>query len=192
MTSAVQIWDIERVSLTSQHRTEVPPNQKRSFGSLASSILSGSTPNHNYESYPPNDYLTFSIPQAHDRGITDFGWSPQNENVLATCSADTTIRIWDIRTPSNTSQRGFRAFVGTSILKWHPTENKIATAHDGEVRIWDVRKQGYHESVQLITAHAEALTSMDWNPSRTNELLTTAQDHFIKLWNVNFNSSSPK
>eukprot|EP00818_Percolomonas_sp_WS_P000419 CAMPEP_0117439336 /NCGR_PEP_ID=MMETSP0759-20121206/2513_1 /TAXON_ID=63605 /ORGANISM="Percolomonas cosmopolitus, Strain WS" /LENGTH=1072 /DNA_ID=CAMNT_0005231049 /DNA_START=356 /DNA_END=3575 /DNA_ORIENTATION=- len=187
MTNVIQVWDIERMQVSTQQKAELPSEgvkstpQKRSL--IPPSVLSGGS-NHAFETHPPNEYLAFSISQAHDRAITDIGWCPKDENLLASCSADTCIRFWDIRTPSN-DIKTFCAYTGASILRWHPTEYKVATAHDGEVRIWDMRKQSAYKPVQFLTAHTERLTSLDWSPSKPYEILTTAQDRLIKLWNIN-------
>ena len=36
---------------------------------------------------------------AHTRAVSDVAWSPHDPCVVATCSADTYIHMWDIRTP---------------------------------------------------------------------------------------------
>lgn len=35
--------------------------------------------------------------RAHTRVVSDLNWHPQDPDVLATCSIDTYIHIWDIR-----------------------------------------------------------------------------------------------
>eukprot|EP00116_Pleurobrachia_bachei_P015396 sb/3475658/ len=43
----------------------------------------------------------FSL-KGHEDAVEQVGWHPSDPNILSTCSADKTLRIWDIRTPQKT------------------------------------------------------------------------------------------
>lgn len=81
--------------------------------------------------------------------------------------------------------RSFCAFTSIpSQLRWNPLSSHIlASAHDGEVRIWDTRKTDTY--VSFITAHFSSISSLDWSPKRSEQLVTCAQDRQIKVWDVN-------
>jgi WD40 repeat protein len=52
--------------------------------------------------------------QAHRRPITDMNWSPFQQHLLATCSTDSYVFLWDIRDPNNPLKgKYFRAYSGT-------------------------------------------------------------------------------
>lgn len=36
---------------------------------------------------------------AHTRAISDINWSPHQPDILATCSVDTYVHLWDLREP---------------------------------------------------------------------------------------------
>lgn len=36
---------------------------------------------------------------AHARAISDINWSPHQPDILATCSVDTYVHLWDLREP---------------------------------------------------------------------------------------------
>jgi WD40 repeat protein len=82
--------------------------------------------------------------------------------------------------------RSFCAFTSTpSQLRWNPLSAHIlASAHDGEVRIWDTRKTDTY--VAFITAHFSSISSLDWSPKKSEQLVTCAQDSQIKIWDINF------
>ena len=81
--------------------------------------------------------------------------------------------------------RSFCAFTSTpSQLRWNPLSAHIlASAHDGEVRIWDTRKTDTY--VAFITAHFSSISSLDWSPKKSEQLVTCAQDRHIKIWDIN-------
>jgi WD40 repeat protein len=76
--------------------------------------------------------------RAHTRSITDIDWHSKKPHLLASCSIDTFTHLWDLRDPrkpilslsavcmSGATQVGFNRVSG----------NLIATAHDGDLRIW--------------------------------------------------------
>ena len=89
---------------------------------------------------------------AHTGAVLDMAFSPFHDTTLATCSADSLIRIWGL------GEEGVTAKIGPEddeclcelhgherkvvLVKWHPSaEYVIATAgQDGEVKVWDVEK----------------------------------------------------
>lgn len=122
--------------------------------------------------------------RAHTRPVSDVSWSPTEPWVLATCSADTKTHLWDIRTPQRPVQT-LCAFTSSAIqVEWNRVDQtSIATAHDGEVRIWDTRASDKAPAV-MITAHMQKIYGIDWHPTRMYELVTCSEDKTVKFWNV--------
>lgn len=93
---------------------------------------------------------------------------------------------------------------GSSQVRWNPlSSHTLATAHDGDVKIWDQRKA--NSPVQYITAHltkvrslvvsshhVEGLTEsqyfqihgLDWCPFQQNQLATSSQDCTVKIFDI--------
>lgn len=69
-----------------------------------------------------------------------------------------------------------------SQLRWNHINSNIATTNDGEVRIWDTRKE--NQSSAFITAHVAKISGIDWNPTRQTEFVTVANDRHIKVWDT--------
>ncbi|GAB9465561.1 hypothetical protein Gpo141_00002966 [Globisporangium polare] len=122
--------------------------------------------------------------RAHTRPVSDISWSPTEPWILATCSADTKTHLWDIRTPQKPVQTLY-AFTSSAIqVEWNRVDQtSIATAHDGEVRIWDTRASDRTPAV-MITAHMQKIYGIDWHPTRMYELVTCSEDKTVKFWNV--------
>ncbi|KAG7379354.1 GATOR complex protein wdr59 [Phytophthora pseudosyringae] len=125
--------------------------------------------------------------RAHTRPVSDVAWSPMEPSLLATCSADAKTLLWDMRSPQRPVQT-LNAF-NTSVIQveWNRVDaTSLATAHDGEVRVWDLRAAGERTvaPAALITAHMQKIYGLDWHPQRMYELVTCSEDKTVKLWDV--------
>ncbi|CAI5726403.1 unnamed protein product [Peronospora farinosa] len=125
--------------------------------------------------------------RAHTRPVSDVAWSPSEPSLLATCSADAKTLLWDMRSAQRPVQT-LNAF-NTSIIQveWNRVDaTSLATAHDGEVRIWDLRAAAERtvSPVALITAHMQKIYGLDWHPQRMYELVTCSEDKTVKFWDV--------
>lgn len=73
------------------------------------------------------------------RTITDLNWCPFSYDLIATCSIDTFIHIFDVR-DSKKPNLSLTSVAGANQVKWNKIdENLIATSHEVDVRIWDIR-----------------------------------------------------
>jgi WD repeat-containing protein 59 len=123
--------------------------------------------------------------RAHTRVVTDIDWHTKHPYLLATCSIDTFTHLWDLRDPkkpilslsavcmSGATQVGFNRVSG----------NLIATAHDGDLRIWDIRRGS--RPVQYITAHLNRIHGINWSHTQETQLITASQDGSVKFFDIN-------
>lgn len=123
--------------------------------------------------------------RAHTRVVTDIDWHSKIPHLLASCSVDTFTHLWDLRDPrkpilslsavcmSGATQVGFNRVSG----------NLIATAHDGDLRIWDQRKGSC--PVQYITAHLARIHGINWSHEHETRLTTASQDGTVKYFDIN-------
>lgn len=98
---------------------------------------------------------------------------------------DTFTHLWDLRDPrkpilslsavcmSGATQVGFNRVSG----------NLIATAHDGDLRIWDQRKGSC--PIQYITAHLARIHGINWSHEHETRLTTACQDGSVKYFDIN-------
>jgi len=61
--------------------------------------------------------------------------------------------------------------------------NLLATAHDGDLRIWDQRKGSC--PVQYITAHLARIHGINWSHCDETHLTTASQDGTVKYFDIN-------
>ncbi|XP_060650843.1 GATOR complex protein Wdr59 [Drosophila nasuta] len=132
---------------------------------------------------PAEPYYENSL-RGHTRTVTDIDWHGKNPNLLVSCSIDTFSHIWDLRDPrkpalslnavcmSGATQVGFNRVSG----------NLLAAAHDGDLRIWDIRKGSC--PTHYITAHLNRVHGINWSHMRETCLATASQDGTVKYFDV--------
>eukprot|EP00736_Rhodelphis_marinus_P012774 Rmarinus@m.8653 len=123
---------------------------------------------------------------AHTRAITDLSWNHSNPNVLATCSGDSFIHVWDLRSASVPSSSFSVSISGSALVRWNPKNDYLlASAHEGEIRLWDTRRKG-SLPLRCFAAHSHVIYGIDWNPANERQILSCSVDTTVKLWNVDF------
>uniref|UniRef100_T1J4A1 WDR59/RTC1-like RING zinc finger domain-containing protein n=1 Tax=Strigamia maritima TaxID=126957 RepID=T1J4A1_STRMM len=130
--------------------------------------------------------------RAHTRIIGDLNWSPFEPNLLATCSVDNYTFIWDIRDCRRPALSlfsiGKNIFLinirtGASKVRWNRvSSNLLATSNEGDVRIWDHRKNS--GPLLYLAAHTKRILGLDWNPSHECQLATCSQECTVKFWDI--------
>ncbi|XP_035670758.1 coronin-2B-like isoform X1 [Branchiostoma floridae] len=121
----------------------------------------------------------------HQGAVLDVKWNPFNDNVIASCSEDTSVRIWyipDDGLEDNLSEPlmslyGHHRRV-TNIL-WHPTAENIllSSAYDHKILVWNVNTG---QAVTIITCHTDTIYSMAFNTDGSL-LATTCKDRRLRV-----------
>jgi len=119
---------------------------------------------------------------SHTRAITDINFSAHQPNILATCSVDSFVHCWDLRTPRRPVISFCDWFAGATQVKFNrQNEYILASSHDKYLYIWDMR-MGAHE-IRKISAHSTKIYGLDWNRTRPSGIATCALDKTVKFWN---------
>lgn len=120
--------------------------------------------------------------RSHTRVVTDISWHWFDTNLLATSSTDNHIYIWDrrdLRKPSQVLQ----SLAGATKIQWNKVSGKfLASAHEGEVKLWDMRSSCAPAS--YINAHLYKIYGLDWSFDQEDHLVTASQDSTVKFWNI--------
>jgi coronin-1B/1C/6 len=99
---------------------------------------------------------TSQVVHGHTGAVLDFDFNPFDDNMFASASEDTTIKIWGI--PDD----------------WEPTDER-GFAKPGK---------DLNESLTDLVGHRKKVTLLRYNPTASNILLSASADHSIKTWDI--------
>ncbi|NXV06174.1 COR2A protein, partial [Cettia cetti] len=126
----------------------------------------------------------------HKGNVLDIKWNPFNDFVIASCSEDATVKIWDI--PNQLLKRNIttpkKELLGharrVGLIEWHPTADNIlfSSGYDYKIMIWnlDVKDTILSKPVKILDTHKDVVLSMSFNTD--GSLLATAcRDRKIRV-----------
>ncbi|CAH0404963.1 unnamed protein product [Chilo suppressalis] len=136
-----------------------------------------------YEWRGGNELTCITSLRGHTRVVSDTHFHRQDHNLIATCSIDTFTHLWDLR-DARKPILSMCAVAGASQVQWNKVASHIvATAHDGDIKIWDYRKTT--APIQYISAHLCKIHGVDWSPHHEYQLVTSSHDGSIKYFDIN-------
>ncbi|XP_018591481.1 coronin-2A [Scleropages formosus] len=126
----------------------------------------------------------------HRGNVMDVKWNPFNDYCIASCSEDTTVKIWDIPkhgvlkniTVPRKELQGHSRRAG--LIEWHPTANNVlfSTGYDYKVMVWnlDSPEQVIKNPVKTISLHTDVVLSMSFNTDGSL-MATSCKDKKIRV-----------
>ena len=128
---------------------------------------------------------THPICDGHSAPVLDLAWYPFNDNIIATCSEDCTIKIWMIPDEGilETTREAQLTLTGHQrrvlIVSWHPTAENVllSSGADNMIVLWDV---GSGCPLTEISCHPDNPLSVSWNYDGSL-LATTCKDKTLRV-----------
>ncbi|KAM4808719.1 coronin-2A [Rhinophrynus dorsalis] len=126
----------------------------------------------------------------HRGNVLDIKWNPFDDYVIASCSEDTSVKIWDIPkhglskslTEARKELLGHSRRVG--LIEWHPTASNIilSTGYDYKIMIWNIDNDEptIYNPVRTIDCHKDVVLSLSFNTDGSL-LATSCKDRKIRI-----------
>lgn len=139
----------------------------------------------------PSNNAIQNVLHRHTRAITDINFHPSDPELLATCSIDTFLFVWDMRTPRRPINKYAEWRAGATQVKWnHSNPYQLASSHHHSFYVWDLR-QGALPLLKIENAHNGKINGLDFS-SESNRIISCSNDKTVKLWDTTKESSESK
>ena len=135
-----------------------------------------------------------NIDKAHSASVEDIVFSPIQSHVLASASADNSIKLFDLRDPSSImtnciSINGHKSDV--NVISWNPKNSNLLASgdDDGFFKVFDLRYPT-KEPLTDIHFHVDSICSIEWQPHDEWTLAVASIDNRVSLWDLSVENDS--
>ncbi|WFD18076.1 Ribosome assembly protein rrb1 [Malassezia caprae] len=137
-------------------------------------------------------FTTHATPfESHTSSVEDLQWSPTEPTVFASCSADCSVRLWDVRMKSHRSALAVDSAhtQDVNVISWNRGTSYLLLSggDDGALKVWDMRsfKSGPRPTpVAHFAWHRAPISSVEWHPDEDSIFTASGRDDQVTLWDL--------
>lgn len=123
-------------------------------------------------------------------------FSPHDGSILASAHSDSTIRVWDVRTPDGLPVTVIpHAHSGLECLSLDWNKYRASTLASGgvdkAVKVWDIRRPAGSGPLNDLRGHDYAVRSVNWSPHAGEVLISGSYDTTARVWRDTSVDSAP-
>lgn len=133
--------------------------------------------------------------RAHSLDVLTVEFNPLEEFILATGSADASVKVWDMRYLEKPLHTLLWHTKSVNQVRWsvHMSSVLASASADRRVCVWDVSRAGMVMSAEDLTegppellfvhgGHTNSVTDICWNPLERWEIASVAEDNILQIW----------
>ncbi|GHO84286.1 EsaB/YukD family protein [Dictyobacter formicarum] len=120
--------------------------------------------------------LTFT---RHQQIVRTVSWAP-TENLLASCSDDTHVFIWDMQ---GNVQRDIQHPAAVKALAWSPDSTRLVTGANTQVAFWDAANG--NRLARSTHRHAQIVNGLAWATQNGMRVVSVGDDKRAVVWDGN-------
>lgn len=116
---------------------------------------------------------------AHERAISSICWSPEDTNLLASCSVNGRVAIWDLEAEEERFATKLAEML--TLMDWAPSGDKIVLMlENGDVRLWEYNAQA--DKVTTLFKAENGSKVLRWHPRIATKLVVGQADGSILVY----------
>mmetsp|Transcript_27650 Transcript_27650/g.38984 ORF Transcript_27650/g.38984 Transcript_27650/m.38984 type:complete len:508 (+) Transcript_27650:21-1544(+) len=125
---------------------------------------------------------TSFLPGSHESAVMGLSWNKLAGQYLASCSADTTVKVWDLTT-QQCGQTFNHHRDKVQSLQWHPTEASVlcAGSYDRTCSVFDVR---YPNAIKLTSKLPADTEHLQWHPTDAAQFYVSTENGNLLLFDM--------
>jgi len=174
MDPDIEIWDLDTIDC-------LYPNAILGKGADEKSLQNPKKKKKKKSRKPHNSY--------HVDAVLSLAANRQHRNLLASSSADTTIKLWDLNTTKCAKSYSYHADKVCSVA-WHPQESTVllSGSYDKTIVAADMRAPDAKAPKWVVESDVE---SVRWNPHDAHHFFVTTEQGFIHYHDARTAPSDP-